>query len=116
MAPEFYRLNSSGGSLPTHMQGTKSDLPGVYTSTLSNGNPSPNLTTPALFPDAGDVTNFLNTNIIFDEKNTLSDGAPIVCGGQFQWLAGGLPGFNNCSKYDALNDAWTVIGSTLEYG
>ena len=90
MAPEFYRLNSSGGSLPTHMQGTKSDLPGVYTSALSNGNPSPNLTTPALFPDAGDVVaNFLNTDIIFDKKNTLFQMEPqLYVGDSFSGLLG----------------------------
>ena len=45
-----------------------------------------------------------------------SDGAPVLCGGQVQWLGGGVPGFNKCLKYDAINDDWTEIGTTLYYG
>ena len=89
MTPEFYRLNSSGGSLPTHMQGTKSDLPGVYTSALSNGNPSPNLTTPALFPDAGEVVaNFLNTDIIFNKSIPSQMEPQLYVGDSFSGLLG----------------------------
>ena len=89
MAPEFYRLNSSGGSLPTHMQGTKSDIPGVYTSALSNGNPSPNLTTPALFPDAGDVVaNFERSFFLLELLTHFQMEPQLYVGDSFSGLVG----------------------------
>ena len=46
----------------------------------------------------------------------LSDGSPVLCGGQQQWLGGGLPGFNKCLQYNVTGDTWTEIGSTQYYG
>ena len=51
--PEFYNINGNGGSLPTCMQGTKGEIPGIYMDPLNNGQPSQNLTIPALFPAQG---------------------------------------------------------------
>ena len=51
--PEFYNINGNGGSLPTCMQGTKSEIPGIYMDPLNNGQPSQNLTIPAFFKAQG---------------------------------------------------------------
>ena len=113
--PEFYNINKNGGSLPTCMQGTKNEIPGIYMDPLNNGQPSQNLTIPALFPAQGKFSLFGRFKPHY-QSGLFLDGSPVLCGGQQQWLGGGLPGFNKCLKYDVNNDNWTEIGTTRYYG
>ena len=70
-----------------------------------------------IVPSWGQV--FLLFNFIqfkWKDVKSDSDGSPVICGGQNQWLGGGLPGFNKCLKNDVNSDTWTEIGTTLYHG
>ena len=51
------------------MQGTKSEIPDIHMDPLNNGQPSQNLTIPALFPAQGKV---LNTIIQINSEYSVS--------------------------------------------
>ena len=69
-----------------------------------------------IVPSPGQVVLLIHLLRVGRKGKYLSDGSPVLCGGQQQWLGGGLPGFNKCLKYNVNSDNWTEIGTTLSYG